>query len=88
MVAADRIRLIRSSGVDCDRFSQHAARQPGEPLRVLLAARLLWDKGLAEYVEAARRLRADGRSVQFLLAGDPDPGNPNAVPEATVRSWF
>jgi glycosyltransferase involved in cell wall biosynthesis len=54
---------------------------------VLLAARLLWDKGIAEYVEAARRLRSEGHSVDFLLAGDPDPGNPAAVPEAAVRQW-
>jgi glycosyltransferase involved in cell wall biosynthesis len=55
--------------------------------RVLLPARLLWDKGLAEYVEAARLLRAEGREVDFLLAGDPDPGNPASVPESTVRGW-
>ena len=60
---------------------------PTWPLRVLLAARLLWDKGLAEYVEAARRLRGEGRAIEFLLAGDPDPGNPAAVPESTVRGW-
>jgi glycosyltransferase involved in cell wall biosynthesis len=57
------------------------------PLRVLLAARLLWDKGLAEFVDAARRLHGEGRAIEFLLAGDPDPGNPAAVPEATVRGW-
>ncbi len=54
---------------------------------MLLAARLLWDKGIAEYVEAARRLRSEGHAVDFLLAGDPDPGNPAAVPEAAVRQW-
>jgi glycosyltransferase involved in cell wall biosynthesis len=63
-------------------FRTYAAR-----FRVLLPARLLWDKGLAEYVEAARLLRAEGRAVDFLLAGDPDPGNPASVPEATVAAW-
>jgi glycosyltransferase involved in cell wall biosynthesis len=87
IVHPSRISLIRGSGVDCSRFSQCAVRAPGEPLRVLLAARLLWDKGLAEYVVAARILKASGRSVRFLLAGSPDPGNPNAVPEATVKAW-
>src|SRR5690606_30915248 len=48
---------------------------------------LLWDKGLAEFVEAARQLQSEGRAIEFLLAGDPDPGNPAAVPEATVRGW-
>ena len=59
----------------------------GSRLRVLLPARLLWDKGLAEYVHAARLLRAEGRAIDFLLAGDPDLGNPAAVPEADVRGW-
>ena len=55
--------------------------------RALLPARLLWDKGLAELIEAARLLRAEGRPVHLLLAGNPDPGNPAAVPEETVRGW-
>jgi glycosyltransferase involved in cell wall biosynthesis len=87
IVHPSHISLVRGSGVDCSRFSQCAVRAPGEPLRVLLAARLLWDKGLAEYVAASRILKASGRSVRFLLAGSPDPGNPNSVPEATVRAW-
>lgn len=88
LVARDRIRLIPGSGVDCSRFSTNGReRDPSQPVTVLLAARLLWDKGLAEYVVAARKLRAEGRALRFLLAGDPDPGNPAAVPEATLRGW-
>jgi len=87
IVEPSRMRLIRGSGVDCSRFSGPVTRLSGEPVRVLLAARLLWGKGLAEYSEAARLLKAQGRSVKFLLAGDPDPGNPDSVPEATVRAW-
>src|SRR5690606_12026623 len=88
LVDHDHVRLIPGSGVDCSRFiARDGQPDPAHPLRVLLAARLLWDKGLAEYVEAARRLRNEGRAIEFLLAGDPDPGNPAAVPEATVRGW-
>jgi glycosyltransferase involved in cell wall biosynthesis len=57
------------------------------PTRVLFAARLLWDKGIGEFVSAARQLRDEGRAVEFLLAGDPDPGNPAAVPEAALQAW-
>ena len=56
-------------------------------LRVLLPARMLWDKGVGEFVEAARILRAEGRSIDFLLAGDPDPGNPGAVPASQLHRW-
>lgn len=88
LVDAANVRLIPGSGVDCERFRPDPARVPGARLRVLLAARLLWDKGLAEYVEAARALHARGMTIDFLLAGDPDPGNPAAVSEAHIRSWI
>lgn len=88
LVKADRVRLIAGSGVDCARFAARAGPRGDAGLpRVLLAARMLWDKGIAEFVEAARQLRAQGRAIGFLLAGDPDPGNPAAVPEATLRGW-
>ncbi|MBJ6978094.1 glycosyltransferase family 4 protein [Luteimonas sp. MC1782] len=88
LVDREHVHLIPGSGVDCSRFvAREGQRDSARPLRVLLAARLLWDKGLAEFVEAARRLRGEGRAIEFLLAGDPDPGNPAAVPEATVRGW-
>ena len=94
LVAPGHIRLIPGSGVDCVRFAPgesvgrgHAPDADTPPFRVLLAARLLWDKGLAEFVDAARRLHGEGRAIDFLLAGDPDPGNPAAVPEATVHDW-
>lgn len=86
LIESARMRVIAGSGVDCSRFVPHS-RSRGDPPRVLLAARLLWEKGLREYVQASRMLRAQGRSIRFLLAGAPDPGNPAAVPEATVREW-
>ncbi len=87
LVDPARIRLVRGSGVDCSRFVKRSGERSGGPLRVLVAARLLWDKGLEEYVTAARELLAEGRRIEFLLAGTPDPGNPAAVPEDTVRGW-
>jgi glycosyltransferase involved in cell wall biosynthesis len=100
LVDPAHIRLIPGSGVDCTRFApgveavggkgeldSRLRGKEGSRLRVLLPARLLWDKGLAEYAQAARLLHAQGRSIDFLLAGTPDPGNPAAVPEAEVRQW-
>ena len=57
------------------------------PLQVLLVARLLLDKGLREYAEAADRLAADGRRIDWLVAGDFDPGNPASVDPADFRVW-
>jgi len=87
MVPPDRIRVIRSSGVDTARFSPVAGERGGGPLRVLLAARLLWEKGIGDYAEASRILRGQGRQVEFLLAGMPDPGNPRSVSHEQARQW-
>lgn len=90
LVPMQRIRVIRSSGVDLRRFfPPQPAPQPVplRPLRVLLAARLLWEKGIQEYVDAARLLRQQGRNVEFLLAGMPDAGNPRSVDHAQVQAW-
>ena len=87
-------RLVKGSGVDLTRFVPRAQPAQAEqvshqaqPTRVVLAARLLWDKGIAEYVEAARQLKAKGLPIHFLLAGAPDPGNPAAIPQATLNDW-
>jgi glycosyltransferase involved in cell wall biosynthesis len=87
LVAEERVRIIPGSGVDTSRFTPGRARRTGEPLEVLLATRLLWDKGLAEFIDAARILKAQGRNIRFLLAGEPDPGNPASVPVEAVRAW-
>ena len=87
VVDPSTIRLIAGSGVDCSRFVPLGPRQRGKRFRVVLPARLLWDKGVAEYIEAARRLHAAGLPIDLLLAGQPDPGNPAAVPESLVCSW-
>lgn len=93
LVPEERIRLIRSSGVDTARFFPRAGdvppagEPPRSPLRVVLAARLLWEKGVGEFVEAARILKRGGRDVECMLAGMPDPGNPRSVPRAQVEAW-
>ncbi|MGA8172366.1 MAG: glycosyltransferase family 4 protein [Methylocystis sp.] len=88
IVAPEQIRLIPGSGVDCLRFAPPSDTCVGNgTLRVVLAGRLLWDKGLAEFVEAARLLKAEGRQVEFVLAGLADKGNPASVSERIVREW-
>jgi glycosyltransferase involved in cell wall biosynthesis len=88
LIDPGRVRLIRGSGVNTDRFRpRNTPRQNDDVLRVLLAARLLWDKGIQEYVDAARQLKAEGLQIEFLLAGEPDLGNPAALPAATLQAW-
>jgi glycosyltransferase involved in cell wall biosynthesis len=85
-----QIRLIPGSGVDCARFLPPTGsqdRDPHAPMRIVLAARMLRDKGIREFVDAAQILKAEGRALHFVLAGTPDPGNPAAIPEETLRAW-
>lgn len=88
-VAGARLtRLIRGSGVDTSRF--HPATEPvmsGQTTRVLLASRLLWDKGIGEYVDAARELRTASLPIRFILAGAPDPGNPASISQEQLDAW-
>jgi glycosyltransferase involved in cell wall biosynthesis len=89
IVPLQQIRLVPGSGVDCFRFAPPLDDRGAEqrPTRVVLAARLLWDKGLAEFVDAARIIKSQNRSVCFVLAGAPDPGNPASASERTIRAW-
>jgi glycosyltransferase involved in cell wall biosynthesis len=87
LVPEHHIRVIRSSGVNLERFLPVVPVAEPRPLRVLLAARLLWEKGVGEYIEAARMLRAQGRNIDFVIAGSPDPGNPRSVSREQVESW-
>lgn len=80
-----RVHLIRGAGVDVAAIE--VSSEPPGPCVVLLAARMLWDKGVGEYVEAARILRARGTSVRMLLSGDPDTSNPASIPRDTLRAW-
>lgn len=81
--------IIRGSGVDLKAYS--AAPLPdGQPI-VLLAARLLVDKGVREFAEAARLVRQNGRELaqtaRFVLVGDVDPGNAASLTSEEVEKW-
>lgn len=82
---AGRLRLIRGSGVDTQVF-RPGASPPGR-VCVMLVARMLRDKGVGEFVQAARLLSEAGSNARFFLVGDPDPGNPSSIPEAILRGW-
>lgn len=88
LVEPDHIRVIRGSGVNTSKFVVSSRKVlPAGVLRVLLATRLLWEKGVGEYAEAARILKRDVGNIEFLLAGSPDEGNPASVPHASISKW-
>ncbi len=85
MVRAERVVLIPGSGVDLDEFE--ARPEPAGPPLIILPARLIWEKGIAEFVAAARELRLGGVEARFALLGNAIAENPRAVPEAQLRQW-
>lgn len=80
----NRAVLINGSGVDTDKFAFTKAKK--HPLSFLLIARLLWDKGIGEYVEAARMLKPRYQEVSFKILGPLD-SNPKSISATTVNSW-
>ena len=77
--------IIRGSGVDLAEYP--ALPEPeGVPV-VTMAARLLWDKGVGEFVAAARLLKDMGVNARFQLIGDPDTHNPASVSAEILATW-
>jgi len=88
LVAPDKVRVILGSGVNTFRFHpSNRTTHRYERLRVLLAARLLEEKGVREFIEAAAILRKRERDIEFVLAGTPDPGNPHSISRDELRRW-
>jgi glycosyltransferase involved in cell wall biosynthesis len=80
-----KVEMIRGSGVDLAQYG-HMPLPIGMPV-VVLAARLLADKGVREFVQAARLLKQQGVLARFCLVGSVDPGNPASIADAELTQW-
>jgi glycosyltransferase involved in cell wall biosynthesis len=90
LVRNEKARLLPGSGVDITRFRPASGGPDGGeagPFTFLLVARLLWDKGVGEYVEAARLVRREAPDTRFQLLGFLDVPNRTAVPRGDVERW-
>jgi glycosyltransferase involved in cell wall biosynthesis len=85
VVSKKQIRLIRGAGVDIEAFAP--AQAPLKNQMIILPARMLWDKGVGEFVEAARHIRAQRPDVRFVLVGTFDEQNPESVPFEQLSKW-
>ncbi len=85
LITPENVHLIAGSGVEMARYSpvDHHASPP----LIILPARLLYDKGVGEFVEAARRLRRLGVNARFALVGQRDPANPACVDAQELEAW-
>jgi glycosyltransferase involved in cell wall biosynthesis len=85
IIDPERTRLVPGSGLDLNRFKQVPVREG--PSIFLVVSRLLRDKGIAEYVEAARFLRHELPEARFQLLGPIDEGNRTAISKSEVEAW-
>jgi len=89
LVAAKKASLMPGSGIDTELFMPRKKRQDDDgKFRFLLIARLIKDKGIVEYANAAKKIREKGNSqAEFLLLGAYYPGNPTAITEQEIAEW-
>lgn len=85
MVEKSKTRLILGSGVNCSVFSPAEATSTEK--MVMLPSRMLFDKGIYEFVAAVSILKSDFPDVRFVLVGRADDGNPALIPTKQLRAW-
>ena len=84
-LSGENTEVIMGSGVDLELF-RPALQPSGAPI-VMLPSRLLWNKGVAEFVAAAELLTSTGVHARFVLVGDTDEGSPSAIPRSQLAEW-
>jgi len=87
LVAKDKTGLLPGSGVDLVHFSPSKEEKVTEPLSFILVARMLWDKGVGEFVDAARMVKQQHPDVRFMLLGPVGIENKTSIPKDRIESW-
>lgn len=84
-VSTPHLHIIRGAGVDTSLYLQ--LPEPNVTPLVILPARMLWDKGVGEFVDAATMLKKRGVLARFVLVGEPDHENPASVSTNQLQEW-
>jgi glycosyltransferase involved in cell wall biosynthesis len=85
VIELQHTRIIPGSGVDTKTFDLR--QSDTECPVVMLASRMLWDKGIGEFVEASRRLKQKGVLARCVLVGRCDEHNPAAIDPTQIHQW-
>lgn len=84
MVSADKVQLLNGIGLDLDHY--HLVKPAQGPVCFILIARLIREKGVYDYIEAARKVKTLHPEARFILVGNVDL-NPGSVSESEIRAW-
>ena len=87
VVKKSKAILLRGEGIDLDWFSPKKVQKHPRKTIFLFAGRLLIDKGVNEYVEAAQKIRAQYKDVEFQILGFVDQSNPNSIAYQQIIEW-
>ena len=87
LVAADKAVLLHGEGVNTTHFFPQPVPIDDGKIRFLLVARMLWDKGVGEYVEAARQVRKQHPDAVFQLLGECGLPNPSVISREQMAEW-
>lgn len=87
IVPSQNLALIRGSGVDINQFAPLKKKVSNKRLKITVVARMLWDKGIGEAIEAVKRLKEKGLDCELVLAGGIDAQNPSGISQCIIEKW-
>ncbi|MEO5658920.1 MAG: glycosyltransferase family 4 protein [Polaromonas sp.] len=87
LVSSDKAILLHGEGVNTTHFSPQAKARDAEKTHFLLIARMLWDKGVGEFVAAARKVRKVYPKTVFQLLGECGVFNPSVIGRSQIAEW-
>ena len=85
LIDESKISILKGEGIDVNRFEVH---HETKEISFLLVARMLWDKGVGEFVEAAKIMKKKYPNVSFKLLGAIGVDNPSAISKEKMDEWI
>ncbi len=87
LVQTNKVKILPSEGINTNWFNPTQVKKQSEYTKFLFAGRLLWEKGLHEYVKAAREVKRTRKDVVFKVLGFIDQDNPGSVTYSKMMQW-
>ncbi len=87
LVSPAVVDILPGSGIDLERF-QPSIFKRNDKFTFLLISRLITDKGVLEYIEAVRKLRAEGTNAKFQVLGAMDPLHKRGIKQKVIQEWI
>ena len=88
LTTPEQSESIKGCGVDMEFFSPNGDARDPEVTTFSFIGRLIYDKGVREFIEAAQKVKQKYSKVQFWLVGDVDDGNPSSVRNEDLMYWI